>query len=163
MTAPLNVLFLCTGNTARSIIAESTLNTFAHGRYRAFSAGSQPAGRINPFVREFLEAKGMSLEGARSKSWEEFAGAGAPRMDIVITVCDSAAAETCPVWPGAPITAHWGVADPGAGKDEAEVRSLIVTAFDVLHGRIRKLLDLPAEQLDRSALQAKIREIGREG
>jgi arsenate reductase len=155
-----NVLFLCTGNSARSVIAEALLNAMSGGRLRGFSAGSDPAGRVNPLVLEFLRKRAIPVEGARSKSWNEFAGEDAPRLDLVITVCDAAAAESCPIWPGAPMTAHWGVADPGAGRDEEEVRARIVNAYEVLQRRIRMLLDLPWEPLDRSALQARIREIG---
>lgn len=162
MTAPLDVLFLCTGNSARSILAESLLNARAHGRFRAFSAGSHPTGRVNPLVLEFLREKHLPVAGARSKSWDEFAGSGAPKMDFIITVCDSAAGEACPIWPGRPITAHWGVEDPAAHmQDAAKARSVIERAYEVLKKRITRLLELPVEQLDRSALQAKVKEIGR--
>ena len=123
---PYNVLFLCTGNSARSIIAEATLNAMAHGRFQGFSAGSHPGGRVNPLVLDFLREKNLPASDARSKSWDEFAVAGAPRMDLIITVCDSAAGEACPIWPGHPVTAHWGVEDPAAHMDDpAKARKVI--------------------------------------
>jgi arsenate reductase len=158
---PFNVLFLCTGNSARSIIAESLLNEMAQGRFKAFSAGSHPGGTVNPLVLEFLEEKGVSTLGARSKSWEEFSRPGAPEMDLVITVCGQAAGEACPVWPGHPATAHWGVEDPAAHMDNpAKARKLIDDAFRILRARIALLLSLPMEKLDRLALESKTREIG---
>ena len=137
-----NVLFLCTGNSARSILAEAFLNSVGGGRLRAFSAGSRPAGKVNPLALELLESKGIGTAGPRSKSWDEFAAPGAPRMDYVFTVCDSAAVETCPVWPGHPVKAHWGVPDPAAvqGSDE-EKRKAFLAAFAALSARIRAFLE----------------------
>src|SRR5687768_3825174 len=132
-----NVLFLCTGNSARSILAEAYLNSAGRGRFAAHSAGSRPAGKVNPFARELLAIQGISTEGLRSKSWDEFAGAAAPRMDYIFTVCDSAAAESCPVWPGHPATAHWSTDDPAAvqGSDEQK-RKAFLRAFTELRARI---------------------------
>jgi arsenate reductase len=148
-----SVLFLCTGNSARSILAESYLNHAARGRFTAYSAGSHPNGRVNPFALEFLENAGLPTTGARSKSWDEFAKPGAPKIDFVFTVCDSAAAEVCPVWPGRPITAHWGVPDPAAveGSDE-DKRRAFRQAFLALSGRIDLFLALPEDRLDKGAL-----------
>ncbi len=137
-----NVLFLCTGNSARSILAEAFLNSVGGDRFRAFSAGSHPAGKVNPLALELLRKNGMATAGLRSKSWEELAAPGAPRMDYVFTVCDSAAAETCPVFPGHPAKAHWGVPDPAAvqGTDE-EKRRAFLEAFTALSARIRAFLE----------------------
>jgi arsenate reductase len=137
-----SVLFLCTGNSARSILAEAYLNHAARGKYKAYSAGSQPAGRVNPFALELLAKSGVPASGARSKSWDEFAKPGAPAIDYVITVCDSAAAEVCPIWPGHPVTAHWGVADPAAvqGDDERKRRAF-KQALTELSRRIDLFLD----------------------
>jgi arsenate reductase len=158
-----SVLFLCTGNSARSIIAEATLNEMAKGRFKAFSAGSHPGGQVNPLVLDFLRSKGVSTQGARSKSWEEFSAAGAPQMDFVITVCDSAAGEACPIWPGHPVTAHWGVEDPALHMDNpGKAQKVIEEAFRILRGRILLLLSLPVAKLDRLALQAKTRDIARQ-
>jgi arsenate reductase (thioredoxin) len=158
-----NVLFLCTGNSARSIIAESVLNHMGEGRYRAFSAGSYPSGAVNPLVLEFLEQQHMPTTGARSKNWDEFAAAGGPRLDFVITVCDDAAGEVCPVWPGQPVTAHWGVEDPARFMDDPErARKVINDVFHTLHRRIQLFTSLPASSLDRLALTAAVRDIGRQ-
>jgi arsenate reductase len=148
-----NVLFLCTGNSARSILAEAYLNHAARGRYRAYSAGSHPNGKVNPFALELLKEKGLPVSMARSKSWDEFARAGVPAIDFVITVCDSAAAEACPVWPGRPAKAHWGVPDPAAvqGTDEAKRRAFR-EAFAALSRRIDLFLALPDERLEQSTL-----------
>jgi arsenate reductase len=156
-----NVLFLCTGNSARSIVAESMLNSIGRPKLRAYSAGSQPAGRINPFALEYLEANRLPTGGLRSKSWDEFAKEGAPAMDFVITVCDNAAGEACPVWPGQPTTAHWGVPDPAAvvGTDDQKRRAVSETAR-ILLNRIRIFTSLPLDKLDRLSLQNKLREIG---
>lgn len=156
-----NVLFLCTGNSARSILAEAYLNSAGRGRYVAYSAGSQPAGRVNPFALEVLAKRGLSTVGLRSKSWDEFARPGAPRMDFIFTVCDNAAGETCPIWPGQPATAHWGIADPAGvrGTDE-EKRKAFHEAFTQLARRIDLLMDLPLAKLDRITLKAKLQEIG---
>jgi len=144
-----NVLFLCTGNSARSIMAEVMLNHLGHGLFHAFSAGSHPNGRINPLAIATMEEAGFSTGGLHSKSWDEFAGAGAPRMDFIFTVCDDAAQEACPVWPGKPATAHWGVADPARveGSDEAR-RAAFREAARVLRNRIELLVNLPVDTLE---------------
>jgi arsenate reductase (thioredoxin) len=156
-----NVLFLCTGNSARSIIAESIVNQEGRGRFKGYSAGSHPGGTVNPFAIELLKSNRMSTDGLRSKSWDEFAKPDAPRMDFVITVCDNAAGEVCPVWPGQPMTAHWGVPDPAAveGTDE-EKRAAFKEASRTLLNRIRAMTSLPFEKLDRLSLQRKLRNIG---
>jgi protein-tyrosine-phosphatase len=158
-----NVLFLCTGNTARSVLAEAILNHLGRGRFRAYSAGSHPKGAVNPFALEELRQAGLPVEGLRSKSWDEFAASGAPSMDFVFTVCDNAANETCPVWPGHPVTAHWGVEDPAAveGTDD-ERRRAFREAATVLRRRIELFLSLSMEKLDRMAIQRKVIEIGRQ-
>jgi len=157
-----NVLFLCTGNSARSILAESILTQEGAGRFRAFSAGSRPKGQVNPFALKTLAAHGYPTEGLRSKSWEEFAGPDAPKMDFVLTVCDGAAGESCPVWPGHPMTAHWGIEDPAAveGPDLRKAAAF-VTALRHLRTRIAILTALPLKSLDAPTLGARLREIGR--
>lgn len=159
---PLNVLFLCTGNSARSILAEAMLNAMGQGRFRAYSAGSRPAGRVNPFALELLQKNRLPVEGLRSKSWDEFAQPGAPELDFVFTVGDNAAGEVCPIWPGQPISAHWGVEDPAAveGDDETK-RKAFFRAYNRLHHRITLFLSLPLAKLDRIALTNRLREIGR--
>jgi len=158
-----NVLFLCTGNSARSILAESYLNSIGANRFRAFSAGSHPGGRVNPFALDLLEGAGIPTEGLRSKAWDEFAKPGAPHMDIIITVCDQAAGEVCPVWPGQPMTAHWGVEDPAAVKGDDETRrAAFMKAFSVLQRRIALLSNLRLEALDRMAAEQQIKKIGTE-
>jgi arsenate reductase len=159
-----NVLFLCTGNSARSILAEAVLNSLGQGRFRAYSAGSRPTGRVNPFALELLQKHRLPTEGLRSKSWDELARPGAPPLDFVFTVCDSAAGEVCPIWPGQPITAHWGVEDPAAvdGSGEAKRRAFR-NAFQVLGNRIRIFTSLRLESLDRLALDSRLREIGKLG
>lgn len=159
---PYNVLFLCTGNSARSILAEAYLNSAGRGRFVAYSAGSHPAGRVNPFALELLAKHKLPTEGLRSKNWDEFARPSAPQMNFVFTVCDDAAGEVCPVWPGQPITAHWGVEDPAAvmGTDD-EKRKAFLKAFTQLTVRINLLSNLPIDKLDRLTLQAKVREIGK--
>ena len=158
---PKNVLFLCTGNSARSIIAESILNHTAKNQFRAFSAGSFPSGKVNPLVIEFLEQQGISTKGARSKSWDEFAAPDATELDFVITVCDNAAGEACPVWPGQPITAHWGVEDPAQFMDDTDkARKVIHDVFHILNRRIQLFVNLPSSSLDRLALSAAVRDIG---
>jgi protein-tyrosine-phosphatase len=156
-----NVLFLCTGNSARSILAEAYLNSVGRGRFKAYSAGSKPGGRVNPFALEFLAKSRFDTAGLRSKSWDEFAAPDAPKMDFVFTVCDSAAAESCPFWPGQPMTAHWGVPDPAAveGSDE-DKRRAFRSALSVLSTRINLLVNLPVEKLDPLALKKKLDEIG---
>jgi len=158
-----NVLFLCTGNSARSILAESYLTSLARGRFRAYSAGSHPSGKVNPFALELLERNRMATDGSRSKAWDEFAEPGATKMDIIITVCDQAAGEMCPVWPGQPITAHSGVEDPAAvtGDDETK-RAAFMKAFAVLQKRIALLTSVRLEALDRTATEQQLRQIGEE-
>ncbi len=161
---PFNVLFLCTGNSARSILAEAILNEIGKGRFKAYSAGSMPAGRVNPFALDCLERKGLPTQGYRSKSWNEFAEPGAPFMHFVFTVCDSAAAEPCPLWPGKPMTAHWGVSDPAAvqGSDEVK-RKAFNDAFVTLHRRIAMFAALPLDRLEGLALTEQFDAIGRAG
>jgi arsenate reductase len=142
---PHHVLFLCTGNSARSIIAESLLNHWGRGRFRAFSAGSLPKGQVHPLAIELLQRTSLPTEGLRSKSWDEFAAPGAPLIDFVITVCDNAARETCPVWPGRPRTAHWGVADPAAVDGETEQRVAFRRARAELEARIKLFVNVPIE------------------
>jgi arsenate reductase (thioredoxin) len=161
---PLNVLFLCTGNSARSILAESLLNSLAtsQGRFRAYSAGSHPAGAVNPFAIELLEKNHLPTDGLRSKSWDEFAQAGAPELDFVFTVCDNAAGEVCPVWPGQPMTAHWGVPDPAAVEgDDENKRKAFFMAFRQLQNRISLFANLPFDKLDRIKLQKALSDIGK--
>ena len=157
-----NVLFLCTGNSARSILAESLLNNLGKGRFRAFSAGSHPAGQVNPFALELLEKNHFPTDELRSKPWDEFAQPAAPQLDFVITVCDKAAGEVCPVWPGQPMTAHWGIPDPAAveGSDEVK-RHAFVDAMNQMQRRICMFVSLPFEKLDRMKLQQAVREIGK--
>jgi arsenate reductase len=157
-----NVLFLCTGNSARSILAEAYLNSAGKGRFTAYSAGSHPAGKVNPFALALIEKNRMPAKGLRSKSWDEFAKPGAPKLDFVFTVCDNAAGEVCPVWPGQPITAHWGIADPAAvaGTDDVK-RKAFLRAFTELTTRINLLLALPLDKLDRMSLKRKLDDIGK--
>lgn len=154
-----NVLFLCTGNSARSILAEAALNHDGRDRFRAFSAGSFPKGDVHPMALEVLKSSAYSTEGLRSKSWSEFAQPDAPMIDFVITVCDNAAGERCPVWPGQPITAHWGIEDPAKVEGDGQ-RAAFVQALIYLRNRISVFLALSHENIDRLALQAKVREIG---
>jgi len=163
MNKAYNVLFLCTGNSARSILAEAILNRRGAPNFHGYSAGSHPTGRVNPNALEQLRIAGLPTEGWRSKSWDEFAAPGAPRMDFVFTVCDSAAAEICPVWPGQPVTAHWGVPDPATvvGGQE-EIARAFRDAFVTLGRRIDLFLALPLEKLDTLALKKQVDRIGRE-
>jgi protein-tyrosine-phosphatase len=157
-----NVLFLCTGNSARSILAESILRKDGEGRFNAFSAGSIPKGHVNPFALKVLESYGYPTDGPSSKSWEVFEGLDAPRMDFVLTVCDDAAGETCPLWPGQPITAHWGIEDPAAvGGSDLDKERAFVAAFRYLKNRISLLINLPETSLKGLSLSAKLQEIGR--
>ena len=157
-----NVLFLCTGNSARSIMAEGILRKDGAGRFAAFSAGSQPAGRVNPHALGALKTAGYPADGLRSKSWDEYARPGAPAMHFVFTVCDNAAGEVCPVWPGQPMTAHWGIDDPAAVEgSEAEKQAAFLQALRYLKSRISVFLALPVDSIDRLALQSKLRAIGR--
>jgi arsenate reductase (thioredoxin) len=157
-----NVLFLCTGNSARSILAESLLNTLGRGKFRAFSAGSFPKGQVHPMAVELLREMNLPTEKLRSKSWDEFTAPGAPPIDLIFTVCDNAAGEVCPIWPGKPMTAHWGIADPAAvdGSDADKARAFR-KALKELETRITLLMRLPIDSLDRMTLQAKLREIGK--
>jgi arsenate reductase (thioredoxin) len=155
-----NVLFLCTGNSARSILAEALLNRAGAGRFRAYSAGSQPKDEPHPAALALLEEQGFASGGLRSKSWQEFAGGDAPRIDLIITVCDSAAGETCPIWPGHPVTAHWGIEDPAAVEGDGQ-RQAFVNAMTYLQRRISLLLNLPDAELDALAWRDRVREIGR--
>jgi arsenate reductase (thioredoxin) len=157
-----NVLFLCTGNSARSIMAEGILRKEGAGRFAAFSAGSHPKGAVNPLAVKVLESFGYPIDGYRSKPWDEFAAPGAPPLDFVFTVCDSAAGEACPVWPGQPMTAHWGIEDPAAVEGTPmQKEAAFVTAFKYLRNRITLFTALPMRSISSMALQTKLREIGR--
>jgi arsenate reductase len=157
-----NVLFLCTGNSARSILAESIVNHLGAGRFKGFSAGSQPKGQVHPYAIELLASLGLPSTGMYSKSWDVFAAAGTPHMDFVITVCDSAAGEACPIWPGQPMTAHWGVPDPAAAEgSELNKLTAFREAFSALENRIRLFMSLPFASLDKMALQQRLDAIGR--
>ncbi|MGJ4947721.1 arsenate reductase ArsC [Bradyrhizobium sp. HKCCYLS20291] len=156
-----NVLFLCTGNSARSVLAESILRKDGAGRFRAFSAGSTPKGVVHPLAIELLRRMDYPTEDLRSKSWSEFAAAGAPVMDFVFTVCDNAAGEACPIWPGQPTTAHWGIEDPAAAEGtELERLAAFTTAFRYLKNRIGAFINLPLDRIDRLSLGTRLREIG---
>ena len=158
---PYNVLFLCTGNSARSIIGEAILNKIGAGNFRAYSAGSQPKGQVNPYTIQLLQGLDYDTSGYRSKSWDEFAKAGEPKFDFVFTVCDNAAAEACPVWPGQPMTAHWGIPDPAeATGTPAEVALAFKDAYRLLYQRISIFTALPLRSLDKLSLQGKLRDIG---
>jgi protein-tyrosine-phosphatase len=160
--APYNVLFLCTGNSARSIMGEAILNCAGQGRFRAFSAGSHPTGRVHPYALDLLRRLNYEVSGARSKSWTEFEAADAPKLDFVFTVCDDAAAETCPMWPGQPMTAHWGIPDPAAATgNEAEVRLAFADALRMLTNRINIFVSLPLQSLDQLTLQKRLENIGK--
>jgi arsenate reductase len=162
VVTPFNVLFLCTGNSARSIIAEAYLNAAGQGRFVAFSAGSHPAGAVNPFALELLQKNRIETAGLRSKNWDEFAKPGAPGLDFVFTVCDNAAGEVCPIWPGQPMTAHWGIQDPAAVQgSEGDKRKAFLRAFSELSTRINLFMSLPLDKLDRLVLKKKLDEIGR--
>jgi arsenate reductase len=160
---PYHVLFLCTGNSARSILAEVLLNSRGQERFRAHSAGSQPVGRVNPHALEFLRQAGLPTEGLRSKSWDEFAQPGAPPLDFVFTVCDNAASEVCPIWPGQPVTAHWGLPDPAAVQgSDADKQKAFRDTFVALDRRIGLLTSLPIAGLDQLALARRVAEIGKD-
>ena len=157
-----NVLFLCTGNTARSILAESIMRKEGRGRFRSFSAGSQPKGLVNPFAVKVLRDMDYPVDDLRSKSWEEFARADAPVMDFVFTVCDNAAGEACPIWPGQPMTAHWGIEDPAAVEgSDLQKEAAFVEAFRYLKNRIAAFASLPLASIDRLSLGTRLRDIGR--
>lgn len=160
MTRYYNVLVLCTGNSARSILGESLLNELGKGRFKAYSAGSKPAGRVNPGALEWLEANGHSTKGLRSKSWDEFAAPDAPAFDFIFTVCDNAAGEVCPVWPGKPTSAHWGIPDPAHIEGDEARRAAFRKAAEQLTRRIQLFLSLPIEKLDKLELKEKLAEIG---
>jgi arsenate reductase len=158
---PFNVLFLCTGNSARSILAEAILNRVGQGRFKAFSAGSQPKGEVHPYALQLLKSLNLDTSFARSKSWEEFAAPGAPEMHFVFTVCDNAANESCPVWPGQPMTAHWGIPDPAAVEGtDAENHLAFAEAYRMLNSRISIFTSLPMASIDKLALQRRLDEIG---
>jgi arsenate reductase len=163
MQKPYNILVLCTGNSARSIMGEALFNTMGAGRFQAYSAGSHPSGKVNPFAIEQVCALGYPVEGLRSKSWDEFAQPGAPEMDFVVTVCDKAAGEMCPLWPGQPVTAHWGFPDPVAveGTDE-EKRAAFAQTLRQIRTRVQLFLSLPLETLDRMAIESRMRAIGKQ-
>jgi arsenate reductase (thioredoxin) len=157
-----NVLFLCTGNSARSVMAEALLNQMGKGRFKAYSAGSHPTGRVNPLTIELLEKNRLPVSKLRSKSWDEFSASGAPRMDFVFTVCDNAAGEVCPVWPGQPMSAHWGFEDPAAFEGpEEQRRARFETVFRQITSRLRILVSLPIERLDRMSLHQRLKDIGK--
>lgn len=162
MNAPLvnRVLFLCTANSARSILAEAALNRAGAGRFEAFSAGSMPRGAVNPAALELLRDEGFDVSAFRSKGWDEFAAPGAPQLDFIITLCDSAAGETCPVWPGRPVSAHWALPDPAAVEDETERRATFAATLRALEARIEQLLALPIDVLDASELRQRLAAIG---
>jgi arsenate reductase len=161
-SGPYHVLFLCTGNSARSILAEVLLNSRGQGRFKAYSAGSQPVGRVNPHALEFLRQAGLPTEGLRSKSWDEFAQPGAPPLDFVFTVCDNAANEVCPIWPGQPVTAHWGLPDPAAVQGtDADKQKAFRDTFVTLDRRIGLFTSLPIAGLDQLALERRVAAIGK--
>lgn len=162
MSEAFNVLFLCTGNSARSVMSEAILNKLGAGKFHAYSAGSQPKGQVHPETIRLLQSLDYNSSGFRSKSWSEFAKPGAPRLDFVFTVCDDAAGETCPVWPGQPMTAHWGIPDPAAAQGSAaEIALAFKDAYRMLFQRIGIFTALPIRSLDQLSLQAKLREIGK--
>ncbi len=156
---PYNILFLCTGNSARSILAEAILNREGRGQFKAYSAGSHPKGEVHPIALETLEEMGFLTDGYHSKSWDEFAAPGAPLLDFVFTVCDNAAGEVCPVWPGQPMTAHWGIEDPAAVEGAGQAQAFR-NAFFALQRRIGLFLALPLDSIDELSLQTRLREIG---
>jgi len=157
-----NVLFLCTGNSARSILAEVLINRWGQGKFKGFSAGSHPKGQVHPLALELLQSRGLTTEGLRSKSWDEFAQPGSPNLDFVFTVCDHAAGEVCPYWPGQPMTAHWGVEDPAAVEGtDAQKRHAFLLACNLLDARIKLFSSLPLRTLDRIRLQERVDEIGK--
>lgn len=163
MTKTYNVLFLCTGNSARSVMSEGLLNLLGHGRFYAYSAGSHPTGQVNPLALEILRTVGYDTGNLRSKSWDEFGAPEAPHMDFIITVCDKAAGEVCPIWPGHPVSAHWGFEDPAAvaGTDE-EKRAAFRKVFQEIRSRVQLFLALPVDKLDRMSLLNAVRDIGRQ-
>jgi arsenate reductase len=158
---PYDVLFLCTGNSARSILAESILNRAGAGRFKAWSAGSMPTGKVNPFAIQLLESLRYPTDGLRSKSWDEFAGEGAPEFDFIITVCDNAAGEVCPIWPGKPMRAHWGIPDPAAAiGSDTDIALAFADAYRMLANRVNLFISLPIDKLDRMSLKRRMDDIG---
>jgi arsenate reductase (thioredoxin) len=156
-----NVLFLCTGNSARSVLAETILNHVGKGRFKAYSAGSHPNGQVNPYALKYLQQQGLPTEGLRSKSWDEFAGVDAPHFDFIITVCDNAAGEVCPVWPGKPTSGHWGIEDPAAVEGtDAEKLAAFAHAFTLMNRRISLLINLPDAKLQAQAIKQELNQIG---
>ena len=156
-----NVLFLCTGNSARSVLAEAILNHVGNGRFKAYSAGSHPNGQVNPYAIKYLQQQGLPTEGLRSKSWDEFAGPDSPHFDFIITVCDNAAGEVCPVWPGKPTTGHWGIEDPAAVEgSDAEKLAAFSHAFTLMNRRISLLTSLPDNKLQAQAIRQELNQIG---
>lgn len=156
-----NVLFLCTGNSARSIIAEALLSRLGANKFNAYSAGSYPKGQVNPHAEHLLKTLGYDTSRYRSKSWDEFTGAEAPKMDFIFTVCDDAAGEVCPIWPGQPMTAHWGQPDPAAAQgSQAEIAAAFAEAYRLLNNRLAAFVNLPIESLDRLSLQSRLKQIG---
>ena len=155
-----NVLVLCTGNSARSILGEVLFNTLGKGKFKAYSAGSKPAGKVNPGALELLRQQGLNTEGLRSKSWDEFAAPGAPEFDFIFTVCDNAAGEACPLWLGKPSTAHWGIPDPAHVEGEEARRAAFKRAYEQLARRIQLFMNLPIDKLDKLTLKEKLAEIG---
>ena len=158
-----NTLFLCTGNSARSILAEAILNHEGKGLFKAYSAGSNPAGKVHPYSLDLLKSMDHPIENLRSKNWDEFSGADAPKLDFVFTVCDNAAGETCPIWPGQPMTAHWGIPDPAAVTgNEAEKRAAFTEAYRMMFNRISLFLALPLDSINKISLQNRLKDIGAE-
>lgn len=159
--SPLNILFLCTGNSARSVLAESIANNLGGSRLHAFSAGSHPTGRVNPLAIDVPAQRGYPTDDLRSKSWEEFAASDAPTVDFIVTVCDNAAGEVCPIWPGKPVTAHWGIPDPAAVEgSKGERQAALRQAYSALEARINRFLALPLESIDQATLKVRLKEIG---
>jgi arsenate reductase (thioredoxin) len=159
---PYNVLFLCTGNSARSILAEALINRWGQGKFKGFSAGSHPKGAVHPLALELLQSRGLPTEGLRSKGWDEFARPGAPNLDFVFTVCDNAAGEACPYWPGQPMTSHWGMEDPAAVEgDDAQKRRAFLQTYSALESRIKIFASLPLRTLDKIRLQGRLDDIGK--
>jgi arsenate reductase len=157
-----NVLILCTGNSARSILGEALINHLGQGRFRGYSAGSRPAGKVNPYALKTLEQHGIDSSGYRSKSWDEFGVAGAPQMDFVFTVCGSAAGETCPLWPGTPLRAHWGLEDPaGVGSNDDEAMAAFATAYQIIHRRVSRFVALDIAAMSEDELKAELAAIGK--
>ncbi len=156
----LNVLILCTGNSARSVLAEALINHLGHGKWRAFSAGSKPTGKVNPYALSTLSKHSIAAAHARSKSWDEFAAPNAPKMDLIVTVCDNAANETCPVWPGAPRAAHWGLEDPAAAQGEEALTAAFDKAYQIIRARVEAFVALDFDALPAAHIEAQLKKIG---